>query len=171
MEYLRKYKTLESNENSIEFSLFDKFAELHMDFNELIRFLKLELNGNVVEFTTEEGIFIERKINNVIVSNGEIVFLCGDTFYSVDNHHKIVCYKEKKIEDDEYFWIVGVPSGEAIRVNRYREFKELLDKGLLFFEYKYDPTFYGFEDKDRKKIKEIIDWSSLKNLIDGIRND
>ena len=158
------------------FTIYEKLIEFENDHNKLINFLKEEVTDNMVEFG--ENSIIRKLIKGVKLSfnnekmgqdKKEILFIDNkNKRYVVDKDYPITIYRngetgdqsddeDPTLDDDiKYLWIIGVPSGEAIRASREIVLNDLFNKKLIYFVKDYSPTFFGFDDEDRKKIKETI---------------
>lgn len=163
-----------------ELSIWAKFLELGRNYDNLLNYLKEELIGRTVKFKVfssyggqnRTGDVIKDKVDNVKLSEKipDVIFICDDIEYKVNMMFAIEYYstpketrkKEKKeisLEDEDVInmiMLIGVPSGEVLRVNRKKEFNNLFDKNLIFFANNYKPTFYAFRDEDKRKILDEV---------------
>ena len=161
-----------------EIAIWDKFLELGRSYENLLNYLKETLIGRVVKFKVYEngraktGDIIKQKVDDVKLSEKipDVIFICDGIEYKVNMVFMVEYYdtpKESKraqkidtsLEDEDVInniMLIGVPSGEVVRVNRKKEFNKLFDKGLIFFANNYKPTFYAFRDDDKGKILDEV---------------
>ena len=147
------------------FTLWFKYIALDRNPKYLIDFLKTELVGKSVKFKifgdNEKSPYREDIVDDVEWNN-DVIFICGDKKIMPSVLHSIIYNKSKQTNT---VWVVGVPSGEAIEVERTKIFNALYNSGLIFFADNYAPTFYGFKDENLGKIRGIINKTMLGDIL------
>ena len=68
-------------------------------------------------------------------------------------------------QDDNKIWIIGIPSGNALHVDK-KIFGDIYDKGLLKYHASpssnrniWEKGFFAFEDNNLYKIERMLAWS------------